>query len=208
MLLPVMQMFFVSPAISSSAKEDVTECLAQCLQQALPSPIVELLNCFNQIATNRVIANTSGCHLLLSRLQQILSNNSQLDSSTGGLAVSDPALLHCAMAVVQYMDFYNHVCAPEMEDIISSICSFVFPANLAAATSLQELVVIRVDHGLQGVSLPLLLEYGITLLHCASNPDLAAELVLKLMGNQMLVSNCSKEVQVSDSVKNSMFHVP
>ena len=197
MLLPVMQIFFASPAISSSAKEDVTECLAQCLQQELPRPILELLNCFKQIATNTVLADTKGCSQLLSHLRQTLLSYSQLDRSAGGLAVSDPALLHCAMAVVQYMDFYNHGCAPELEGILVTICNLVFPAVLTDAASLEELTAIRVDHGLQGISLPLLLEYGTTLLHCISSPDLAAELIFKLMGNQLLVKNCSKEILVS-----------
>ena len=193
----MMQIFFTSPAISSSAKEDVTECLTQCLQQDLPSPIVELLNCFKQIATSGVLADTNGCHLLLTCLQQTLLKGIQHDSNTGVIAVSDPALLHCAVAVVQYMDFYNRGCAPEMEDVIVTICGFLFSANLTDAASLQELVAIRVDHGLQGVSLPLLLEYGTTLLHYTSNPDLATELVFKLMGNQLSVSNCSNQVLVS-----------
>ena len=197
MLLPVMQIFFASPAISSSAKEDVTECLAQCLQQDLPSPIVELLNCFNHIATNRVSADAISCKQLLTHLQQALTNNSRHESNTGGLQVSDPALLHCAIAFVQYMDFYNRLSAPDMEDILVSICSLIFPTILTEAATLEELVAIRVDHDLQGISLPLLLEYGTTLLHCISSPDLAAELVFKLMGNQLLVTNCSKEALVS-----------
>ena len=200
MLLPVMQIFFASPAISSSAKEDVTECLAQCLQQDLPSPIIELLYCFMQIATNRVLADANGYKQLLTHLQQALSNNSPDDSISGRL-VSDPALLHCAMAFVQYMDFYRRVSVPDIEDILVSICSLIFPTNLTDAASLQEFVAIHVDHGLQGISLPLLLEYGTTLLHCISSPDLAVELVFKLMGNQLLASNCSKEVQVSGEIQ-------
>ena len=197
MLLPVMQIFFASPAISSSAKEDVTECLAQCLQQDLPSPITELLSGFKEIAANRVSADTIGCQTLLSHLQQELPNAIQHNSDTRRPAISAPALLHCAIAIVQYINFYNHVSVPELEDVLVTTCSLVFPAILTDAASLEELVAIRVDHGLQGISLPLLLEYGITLLHYTSNPDLAAELVFKLMGNQLPVNNCSKEVQVS-----------
>ena len=193
MLLPVMQMFFVSPAISSSAKEDVTECLAQCLQQDLPSPIVELLNCFKEIATCTVLADTSGCRQLLSWLQQAIS---QKGNNIGDLGSTGPSFLHCAMAVVQYMRFYNRGCAAEMEDILATVCALLFPASLDDAASLEELVAIRAGCDLERINLPLLLEYGIVLLQCTSNPDTAAELIFRLLGSQLPLHTSSTDILV------------
>ena len=205
MLLPVMQMFFVSPAISSCAKEDVTECLSQCLQQDTSNPVIELLHCFMQIATHGVCADAQGRRQLLTHLQQAVSRKPSLhaphDKMTGELACSDAALLHCTMAVVQYMAFSNHVGGPEIEDMLVTICSLLFPAILADVASLEELVAIRSDHGLQEMSVHFLLEYGTVLLQCTSTPDLAAELVFKLMGSQLPLNTSSTDVLVS--IKNS-----
>ena len=205
MLLPVMQMFFVSPAISSCAKEDVTECLSQCLQQDPSNPIIELLHCFMQIATHGVCADAQGRRQLLTYLQQAVSRKPSLhtlhDNMTGELVKSDAALLHCTMAVVQHSAFSNHVGGPEIEDMLATICSLLFPATLADVASLEELVAIRSDHGLQEMSVHLLLEYGTVLLQCTSTPDLAAELVFKLMGSQLPLNTFSTDVLVS--IKNS-----
>ena len=206
MLLPVMQIFCVSSAISDQAREDVTECLAQCLQQDLPSPIVELLSCFKEIATGRVLADTNGCRHLLSRLQQAVSKCPPLpalhDSNVEEPSFNYPALLHCAMAVVRHIDFRNDTCSPNIEDILVNVCNLVFSANLTDAASLQELVAIRVDHGLQEISLPLLLEYGTTLLHCMSNPDLAAELVFRFLGSQL-----TRISSTDDLVSGNSLHI-
>ena len=194
MLLPVMQIFFASPAISSSAKEDVTECLAQCLQQDLPSPIVEVLSCVQQIATCGIFADSSGRHQLLCHLQQAVSRN--VDNMTV-LTGTRPALLHCALAILQYMRFYNCGSAVEIENILVTTYALLFPANLDDAASLKELVAISANCGLQGISLPLLLEYGTTLLLCTSNPDRALELIFRLMGNQPPLRTATTDVLVS-----------
>ena len=198
MLLPVVQMFFVSPAISSCAKEEVTEYLAQCLQQELSKPTIELLHIFQQIATSGVFADEQGRCQLLTHLQQAISGNLSLhlhDNSTGELVCND--VLHCAMAVMQYMAFYKHARTPEIEDMIVLICSLLFPAILADAASLEELVAIHSDHGLQEMSVPFLLDYGTVLLKCISTPDLAAELVFKLLGSQLHFNTFNTDVLVS-----------
>ena len=198
MLLPVMQMFFVSPAISSCAKEEVTECLAQCLQQELSKPTIELLRIFQQIATSGVLADEQGRRQVVTLLQQTISGNLSLhpqDNSTGELVCRD--VLHCAMAVMQYMAFYKHTHTPEIEDMIVIICSLLFPAILADAASLEELVAIRSDQGLQEMNVPLLLDYGTVLLRCTATPDLAAELVFKLLGSQLLLNTSSCDILVS-----------
>ena len=200
MLLPVMQMFFVSPAISSCAKEEVTECLAQCLQQDLSSPVIELLHIFQHIATSGVFADEQGCRQVLTHLQQAVSGEHSLhlhDNHSGEPAYSDAALLHCAMAVMQYMAFYKHTRTPEIEDMIVTICTLMFPAILADAASLEELVAIRSNHGLQEMSVALLLDYGAVLLRCTATPDLAAELVFKLLGSQLLLSTFNNDILVS-----------
>ena len=200
MLLPVVKMFFVSPAISSCAKEEVTECLAQCLQQDLSSPVIELLQIFQHIATSGVFADEQGCRQVLTHLQQAVSGEHSLhlhDNHSGEPAYSDAALLHCAMAVVQYMAFYKQVRIPEMDDILGTICSLLFPVILTDATSLEELVAIRSDHGLPEMSVPVLLDYGTVLLRCTSTPDLAAELVFKLLGSQLPFNTCNTDVLVS-----------
>ena len=194
MLLPVVQMFFVSPAMSATAKEDVTECLAQCMQQDLSKPILELLRTFQQIATSGVFADAQGCRTLLTHLQQAVIRSLSLhphDRSVEEPAGSSASLLHCAIAVVQYKLFYNSVCAPEIEDMPVAICHLLFPAVLTDAAALDDLVAIRSDHGLQEMSVPLLLDYGSALLQCTSTPDLAAELVFKLIGNQLLLNSAS-----------------
>ena len=201
MLLPVMQMFFVSPVISSCAKEEVIECLAQCVQQDLSSPTNELLHIFQQIATSGVFADEQGRRQLQTHLQQAVSGNLSLhphDNHTGEPAHGDAAasLLHCAMAVVQYIAFYNHL-RTEIDEMIFIICSLLFSAILTDAASLEELVAIRSDHGLQELSVSLLLDYGAVLLRCTFTPDLAAELVFKLMGSQLFVSASRNDVLVS-----------
>ena len=199
MLLPVMQMFFVSPAISSCAKEEVTECLAQCLQQDLSSPVIELLHIFQQIATIGVFADEQGRRQVLAHVQQAVCgkpSQHHQDNHTGELAYSDAALLHCAMGIIKYMAFYKHR-IQEIEDTTVAICTLLFPAILADAASLEELVAIRSDHGLQEMSAPVLLDYGTVLLHYASTPDLAAELVFKLLGSQLLLNTYSSDVLVS-----------
>lgn len=209
MLLPVVQMFFVSPAMSTSAKEDVTECLAQCTQQDLSKPIIELLRIFQQIATSGVFADAHGCRQLLTHLQQAVTGNLSLhphDRSVKEPVGSDASLLHCAIAVVQYKLFYNSVCAPEIEDMPVAICHLLFPAVLTDAAALEDLVAIRSDHGLQEISVPLLLDYGTALLQCTSIPDLAAELVFKLIGNQLLLNNASNMDVLVSKVRRSMMH--
>ena len=196
----MVQMFFVSPAISSCAKEEVTECLAQCLQQELSKPTIELLRIFQQIATSGVFADEQGRRQLLTQLQQAVSGNLSLhphDNPSGEPAYSDAAILHCAMAVVQYMAFYKHARTPEIEDMIVIICSSLFPAILADAASLEELVAIHSDHGLQEMSVPLLLDYGIVLLRCTATPDLAVELAFKLLGSQLHYNTFNTDVLVS-----------
>lgn len=193
MLLPVMQMYFVSPSMSRSAKEDVAECLSQCLQQDLPSPIIELLNCFKQVATCTILADKRGHYQLLSHLQQAVSRTGSL----GELAGTNPALLHCALAVVQYMRFYNCASEAEMDNIIVTTYALLFPAILTDAASLEELVTIRADYDLEEISLPLLLEYGTVLLQCTSTPDVAVELIFKLMGSHLPLNTSSTDVLVS-----------
>ena len=208
MLLPVVQMFFVSPAISSCAKEEVTECLAQCSQQELSKPTIELLRIFQQIATIGVFADEQGCRQLLTQLQQAVSGNLSLhphDNHSGESAYSDAALLHCAMAVMQYFAFYKHARTPEIEDMIVINCSLLFPAILADAASLEELVAIRSDHGLQEMNIPLLLDYGTVLLRCTATPDLAAELVFKLLGSQLHFNTFNTDVLVSKELYIATF---
>ena len=94
------------------------------------------------------------------------------------------------------MAFYKHR-IQEIEDTTVAICTLLFPAILADAASLEELVAIRSDHGLQEMSAPVLLDYGTVLLHYASTPDLAAELVFKLLGSQLLLNTYSSDVLVS-----------
>ena len=191
-----MQMYFVSPSISRSAKEDVAECLSQYLQQDLPSPIVELLDCVKQVATCTMLADRCGRGQIYSHLQKAVSRTKGMEE----LADTGPSLLHCAMAVVQYMNFYNSASTAEMADVLTTICDLLFPAILTEAASLQELVAIRADYDLQQISLSLLLDYGTVLLQCASTPDLAAELIFKLLGCQLPLNTCSTDTLVSEYI--------
>lgn len=194
-----MGMFFVSPFMSSHAKEGVAKCLKQCLAVFPSGSAFELLNCVLQIATNGTVADMDGRRQLLNNLQQAMSMNIPLhtagDGSMGELSHTGPILLHCAMAVLQYMKFYNCASATEMEDMVSAICALLFPAILADVASQEELVAVSANHGFEQISLPLLLEYGTLLLQC-STPDQAAELVFKLMGNQLPLKASNTDVLV------------
>lgn len=199
-----MGMFFVSPVMSSRVKEDMTERLSDCLS-ALPSGLLasDLLHCVQQVATKGIVADVDGRRQLLNCLQQAvavdLTPRDPEDSNTRVTSGTDPILLHCGMAVMQYMKFYN--CAPgkEMEDLCSAMCAFLFPAILADVASQMELVAVCADHVLEQISFPVLVEYGIVLLQC-SNPDQAAELVFKLLGNKLSLSMSSTHALVGISL--------
>ena len=190
MLFPVMGMFFVSPAISSHAKGTVTECLKQCLLSLPSGPTSDLLRCVLQIATKGTVADVDGQHQLLKSLQQVLSG----DSCMGDTPDAGP-ILHCVMAVVQYMKFYNCASATKMKEMVFSACALLFPAILADVASQEELVAISADHGLEQISIPLLLEYGTVLLQCSA-ANQAVELAFKLMGSQLPLKSSSTHALV------------
>jgi len=199
-----MEMFFVSPAMSSRVKEDMTERLSDCLS-VLPSGLLasDLLHCVHQVATKGIIADVDGRRQLLNCLQQAvaedLTPHNPDDSNTGATSGTDPILLHCGMAVMQYMKFYNCASEKEMEEMASAMNALLFPAILADVASQMELVAVCGDHVLEQISFPILVEYGTVLLQC-SKPDQAAELVFKLLGNKLSLSMASTHALVGISL--------
>ena len=190
-----MQMFFVSPAISKSAKEDIAECLRHCLLQHLPSPIIELLTSVKQVATCSMLGDKSGHCQVHSHLQKAVSRTKHMEE----LADAGPAFLHYALAVVQYMKFYNCASAAEMGNMLVTIHDLLFPAVLTDARSLEELVALRSGYDLRQTCVPLLLDFGTLLLQCTSTTDLA-ELIFKIMGCQLPIDTDSTDILVSNCV--------
>ena len=206
-----MGMFFVSPAMSSHAKQDVTKSITQCLIAHPSGPIYDMLHGFLQISADGLVADTVGRHQLLTRLRKAESRtlpfHTANDANLGQSRSTIPKLLHSAMAVMEYMKFYDCASATEMEDMVSATCALLLPAIPADVELQEELVSIHADHEVEEICLPLLLEYGTSLLRSSTIPDHAAMLVFKLMGSQLPLETCSTDVMVRTCCNLSYYMV-
>lgn len=171
MIAPVLRIFFVDPAFSASAKEEVHTLLAAaCSATAFVKPVAAVLSLLLKLAESPVVATPQDFESTLTDLQECTP-----------LATGDSAsLLHRLIAMLEYFKFHQQLTSPKMA---KNICTALFPTSLSRSTSIEELI----TPALKGLPLEIFLSYGGLLMDCLlqanATKSCLIEISTKLLGS-------------------------